>query len=184
MQVVALLSGLLFFILFVKPLRERVRAFDVAFHGIDRPEDRPHTLLWMATQTAGNFLASIPLSIYLGSIGKPELIFILILINGIGDGLAEPVGVRFGRHKYRTTALFTKKTYTRSLEGSLCVFLASIAALLLFFNSFTSAQLALLLLTLPAAMTLTEAKAPHTWDNPLLFLSGSAIIFLVVQFVG
>lgn len=32
---------------------------------------------------------------------KAALIYITVLVAGIGDGLAEPVGVRFGRHPYR-----------------------------------------------------------------------------------
>lgn len=183
LQVLSLLSGLLFFVLFIRPIRERSKTIDTAFRGIDRPEDRPHTLLWMSTQTAGNFLASIPISIYLSQIGKPELIFIIILINGLGDGLAEPIGVRFGKHKYKTKALFTKKTYTRSIEGSMVVFLVSVLAILLFSASFSPLQLVIMLATLPLVMTVTEAVAPHTWDNPLLFASGSVVMALTLNFV-
>ena len=45
MQAVGLLSGLLFFALFFKPVRERVSIFNTAFSGIDRPEDRPSAAL-------------------------------------------------------------------------------------------------------------------------------------------
>lgn len=183
-DVIALMSGMLFFILFTEPLRTRFRFLDVAFKGIDRPEDRPNTLLWMTTQTAGNYLATIPISAFLTSIGKPQIIFILILINGIGDGLAEPIGIRFGKHKYLTKALFTKQTYTRSLEGSLCVYLVSILSLILFQSLFSTSELILLLVILPFVMTITEAKAPHTWDNPLMFLTGSAVIYLVLSLVA
>lgn len=183
LQIVALLSGLLFLLLFIQPIRTRVKIIDTAFHGIDRPEDRPHTLLWMTTQTAGNFLASIPISIYLKTVGMPELIFILIGINGIGDGLAEPVGIRFGKHKYTAKALFIKKIYTRSLEGSLTVFLVSAAAVLFSAGAFTTTQLIVLLAALPITMTLTEAKAPHTWDNPFLFLTGSLVLYLTLEYV-
>ncbi|MBN1537204.1 MAG: hypothetical protein JW908_10770 [Anaerolineales bacterium] len=182
MQVIALLSGLLFFLIFINPIRSRNKIIKTAFKGIDRPEDRPLTLLWMTTQTAGNFLASIPISIYLSSIGKPQLVFILILINGIGDGLAEPIGIRFGKHQYKTNALFTKKTYLRSIEGSLTVFIVSILTILLFASSFSMTQLIFLFALLPISMTITEAKAPHTWDNPLLFLTGSIIIFTITHF--
>jgi len=184
MQVVGLLSGLLFFVIFLKPIRERVRIFDIAFRGIDRPEDRPYTLRWMVTQTAANFIATIPISIYLGTINKPDLIFILILINGIGDGLAEPIGVRFGKHKYETIALFTNRKYERSLEGSACVFIVSLVVVALFGSLFSQLQLIVALLTFPIIMTLAEAKAPHTWDNPILFAIGSILLFLILQFVA
>jgi len=32
--------------------------------------------------------------------GYEDLILIPILTNGVGDGLAEPIGIRFGRIKY------------------------------------------------------------------------------------
>jgi len=183
MQAVGLLSGLPFCALFIKPIRERVGIIHTAFLGIDRPEDRPHTLNWLFTQTTANFLAAIPLAIYLGAIGKPELILALILINGIGDGLAEPVGIRFGKHKYVTSALFTDRRYVRSFEGSSCVFVVSLMVLLSFGSSFGTIQLVAALLTLPAVMTLVEAKAPHAWDNPLLFAIGSVVLFLILQFL-
>jgi len=41
-------------------------------------------------------------------VGSKALIFIPIAVNNIGDGLAEPVGVYWGRHKYSTTALYHK----------------------------------------------------------------------------
>ena len=184
MQVIGLLSGLLFFVLFIKPIRERVAIFNTAFLGIDRPEDRPYTLRWMVSQTAANFIAVIPIAIYLGMINKPEGIFILILINGIGDGLAEPVGVRFGKHKYRTSALFTNRKYVRSIEGSACVFITSMVVVSLFSSLFSTTQFIIALITFPIVMTLTEAKAPHTWDNPILFSVGSVLLFLILHFVA
>lgn len=182
MQIVGLLSGLLFFALFLKPIRERVGIFNTAFRGIDRPEDRPYTLIWITTQTAANFIVAIPIAVYLSVINKPELIFILILINGIGDGLAEPVGVRFGKHKYQTSALFTKRKYVRTIEGSACVFITSIIVVILFSSLFSTSQFIIALITFPIIMTLVEAKAPHSWDNPILFAIGSVLLFLILHF--
>lgn len=182
MQIVGLLSGLLFLALFLKPIRERVGIFNTAFRGIDRPEDRPYTLIWITTQTAANFIVATPIAVYLGMINKPELIFIIILINGIGDGLAEPVGVRFGKHKYQTFALFTKRKYVRTIEGSACVFITSIVVVILFGSLFSTSQFIIALITFPIIMTLVEAKAPHSWDNPFLFAVGSILLFLILHF--
>lgn len=182
MQIVGLLSGLLFFIIFLKPIRERVGIINTAFSSLDRPEDRPYTLIWITTQTAANFIVAIPIAIYLNMINIPELIFIIILINGIGDGLAEPVGVRFGKHKYQTFALFAKKKYERSIEGSACVFITSIVVVILFGSLFSTSQFVIALITFPIIMTLVEAKAPHSWDNPFLFAIGSILLFLILHF--
>ena len=63
-----------------------------------------------------------------------------ILVSGIGDGLAEPVGVRFGRLKYKTYALFSKIKYERTVEGSACVFITSIIVIIFFQSSFTYSE--------------------------------------------
>ena len=174
---------MLFFVIFLRPIRERVCIFNTAFCGIDRPEDRPFTLIWITTQTAANYIVAIPVAIYLGMIYKPELIFIIILINGIGDGLAEPIGIRFGKHKYQSYALFTKRKYVRSIEGSACVFIVSFFVVILFSAPFSTIQFIVALIAFPIIMTLAEAKAPHTWDNPFLFAIGGILLFLIFQFV-
>jgi phytol kinase len=147
--IIGLLSGLSWFLMFIKPIRERVNAINTAFLSIDRPEDRPYTLLWTSTQTAANYLVAILLSAYLMMINRMELIFVVIIINGIGDGLAEPIGVRFGKHKYKTYALFTKKKYTRSVEGSACVFITALITIILFGKSFSPIQFIVALTAIP-----------------------------------
>jgi dolichol kinase len=97
-----------------------------------------------------------------------------VLVAGIGDGLAEPVGVRFGRHTYRTRALFTDRTYTRSLEGSACVLASGFLAVFLLRSQLDPTQLVLALAIIPLAMTLAEAWSPHTWDGPFLYLVGGS----------
>ena len=152
-----------------EPVRARVPVFAMGFAAIDRPEDRPFTLLWLSTQTAATYGVIVGLIVILGQMGRPELIFLPLIINGIGDGLAEPVGVRFGRHKYTVRALFTRERYTRSLEGSACVFVSALAALAFLAGSFTGTQLLLACLTIPLAATLVEAFSPHTWDSPFIY---------------
>ena len=81
------------------------------FIAVDRPEDRPHTLFWFSSQIIVGLMVIIPFSIYFNYIDKIGLIFIPILINGLADGLAEPVGIKFGKHKYQTKALLSSKKY-------------------------------------------------------------------------
>lgn len=165
--------------IYARPIRSRVPFIATMFMSFDRPEDRPYTLLWLITQFIASYLVLIPLGLYLHEIDRDFLIFIPILINGIGDGLAEPVGIRFGRHHYRTQALFSKRQYTRSLEGSACVFISGVIAILLFAEHFNQVQLIVALITIPLLMTLAEAFSPHTWDSPFLYLTGGlSIIFI------
>ncbi len=155
--------------LFIEPLRQRSSVLRTIFLSFDRPEDRPHTLLWLTTQYIAAAAVIIPLGMGFAAMQKAELVFIPILINGLGDGLAEPVGVRFGRIKYSTRALFSDKRYERSLEGSLCVFLAGLLCIIAFRHSFTPVQFIAALAAIPIAATLAEAFSPHTWDTPFIF---------------
>ena len=171
-------------LLFAEPIRKRVYILEFLFLGIDRPEDRPHTVRLAFTQiVAMNFVLIGMAYLYHGS-GLPlDLLAIPLLITAIGDGLAEPVGIRFGKNKYQVTALFTDELYTRSIEGSLMVTLTTIFTFYFMRYLFTSGQFLFLIVTMPILMTLTEAYSPHTWDNPFLYLVGSSCIWLAIHFL-
>lgn len=165
--------------LLTKPVRERLPLAATMFLSFDRPEDRPHTLLWLTTQLAAGYLVMLPISAGLAAAGWAELIFIPVLVHGFGDGLAEPVGIRFGRHKYETRGFLCDRRYTRSLEGSACVLIAGLLAVATFHNSFGAAQFAAALVAVPILMTLAEAWSPHTWDTPFMYLSGGASLLAI-----
>ena len=166
-------------IIYIKPIRTNSRLIQRMFLSFDRPEDRPNTLLWLSTQITVGYLILVPIIIYFFTIGFGDLIFIPILVNGIGDGLAEPVGVRFGRLKYKTYALFSKIKYERTIEGSACVFFTSIIVIIFFQSGFTSSEFICAIIVFPIVMTLAEAFAPHTWDTPFLFLFGYLTLYIV-----
>jgi phytol kinase len=168
---------------FLKPIRERLHVAGTMFLSYDRPEDRPHTMFWLTTQLLAGYAVLIPMQILFRKLGFAELIFIPILVHGFGDGLAEPVGVRFGRHKYSCRSLFNKRRYTRSLEGSSCVFVAGLVSVLMFHASFTPAQFIAALLVVPIGMTLAEAFSPHTWDTPYMFLVGTSSLLGIMMWL-
>lgn len=179
-----LVSGALFLLtiaLMIRPIRSRSRLFNTAFAAIDRPEDRPHTLLWLSTQAMATFPILCIMLYLLAQYERTDLIYITVVTAGIGDGLAEPVGVRFGRHKYATRALFSDRKYTRSYEGSACVFFSGILACLLLKGQMSTTELALALLIIPIAMTLAEAFSPHTWDSPFLYLIGGTTTAITIE---
>ena len=114
----------------------------------------------------------LPMIWLFGQWGLESLVVIPILINVIGDGLAEPVGVRFGKYRYKTRALFTNKEYFRTFEGSACVLITGFIVIAMHADYFTTTQYALAMLSVPIIMTLTEAYSPHTWDTPFLMFTG------------
>lgn len=168
---------------FWEPIRSRMTWAQTMFLSYDRPEDRPHTLHWLVTQFLAALVVIIPMLIWFRQSGYPHLALMVILIATVGDGLAEPIGVRFGKTKYSVRGFFTDRCYTRSYMGSACVFVASVAGVLLFYDSFTPNQLLAALAVLPIAMTLSEAISPHTWDTPFLMLAGASCVVFVKHFV-
>ncbi|MFN8823246.1 MAG: hypothetical protein ACK5YV_15185 [Betaproteobacteria bacterium] len=179
-----LLSGTIFLLCigtFVYPLRSRFQFLATAYAAIDRPEDRPYTLLWVSTQVIATYIVIVMMVLWLGQYEKQVLIYIAVLVAGIGDGLAEPVGIRFGKRKYQVRALFTDRRYTRSLEGSSCVFVSAVLAILILKSHLTDTQLLLALGIVPVTMTLAEALSPHTWDGPFLYLVGGVSLIAVLE---
>ena len=147
-------------------VRGFVPAMATAFASIDRPEDRPFTLIWLISSVAVVWVI-ICLWIWLA----PETtayLFVALFISGVGDALAEPVGLYFGRHSYRTTALGTDRIYIRTYEGSATVFLSGIVAVLLLHGFQMNAQSLLALALFPIIGMIAEAKSPHTWDQPFI----------------
>ncbi len=98
----------------------------------------------------------------------------------IGDLAAGAIGYRYGAHRYETSALFTTKTYTRSLEGSACIFLTTLIVLLLVADQVPATQLVAALILLPLALTVAEARSPHTWDEPVMTLVGTMVCLGIV----
>ncbi len=164
-------------LVYIKPLRERSALISLMFKAFDRPEDRPYTLLWLFTQVVAGYVVIVPMIVLFSYYDLQRFILLPLLITAIGDGLAEPVGVRFGRHRYQVNALFTRKKYFRTLEGSACVFIASLALIAAHHAAFSPAQFVAAMVIVPVVMTLTEAFSPHTWDSPTLFLAGYLILF-------
>jgi phytol kinase len=165
---------------YYEPIRKAIPPFQLMFEGIDRPEDRPYTLIWVWTQFAAGFAVLLPMIWLLGQRDLESLVLIPILINIIGDGLAEPVGIRFGKYEYKTRALFTNKTYVRTFEGSACVLITGFVAVAMHYEYFTTIQFILAMLFIPIIMTLTEAYSPHTWDTPFLMFTGYTSLMLIM----
>ena len=159
--------------IYIKPIRGKISIIATMFLSFDRPEDRPNTLWWLFTQVLAGYIVLVPAVIFFVQNGLAGLIWIPLLIIAFGDGLAEPVGIRFGRHKYETYAFFSKKKYVRSLEGSACVFLANIIVVVVFHSSFTQLQFIMALIFMPFLMTFV----PHTWDTPTLNIAGYSALY-------
>ena len=175
---------LLIFLLLIKPIRENSGFFMLQFNSLDRPEDRPYTLKWIVL---GNILPGL----ILGTIFKqlfehldePNLVLIIIFIIGIGDGLAEPVGIYLGKKKYVVPSWSLGKRYTRSYAGSACVFLSAVIFTLIFYPEFNHLpQFIVAIILIPPIMTLVEAIAPHSMDTPMMMIVGFSLLYAICLF--
>ena len=168
--------------LFAEPIRGRFSMVQTAFSSVDRPEDRPHTLLWILTQAIAAYAVLVVLFLTFAKLDLHDFIIIPLLVNGIGDGLAEPIGVRFGRHRYRVPSLASGRHYTRSLEGSACVVVMSIVTVMLLHQQMTLPQFALMMIVIPVGLTVAEAFSPHSWDSPFMYaVAGMLIVPIMVM---
>ena len=172
---------LLGFLILIKPIRESIHFVMLQFNALDRPEDRPNTISWIV---GGNIIPGCVLIVFFRWLyhytGQEGMAYIFIFITGIGDGLAEPVGIYLGTHKYWTSSLGGGRRYQRSWEGSACVFISSIIFVSLLWYTFANAwQFWVAMLVLPPLMTYAEATSPHTLDTPFLMGLGGFALFVI-----
>jgi dolichol kinase len=147
-------------------IRRKIWLFRFMFRSLDRPEDRPYTLLWNSTQNSATITIQLLMTLYFESTwDKPLLALVPVIVVGLGDGAAEPIGVKFGKHKYTTRAFCSNKKYTRSYEGSAAVFFFGCVAVAVAINNFDSGwQIMTAFLTIPISVTITEAWAPRKFS--------------------
>eukprot|EP00397_Hematodinium_sp_SG-2012_P013918 GEMP01014143.1.p1 GENE.GEMP01014143.1~~GEMP01014143.1.p1 ORF type:complete len:432 (+),score=97.75 GEMP01014143.1:137-1432(+) len=169
------------FVILIKPLREASSFFMMQFNALDRPEDRPHTLKWIVCgDIVPGMVVIIVFNALLGTYevngyNAADLTYIFVMVTGLGDGFAEPVGVHWGTHKYKVASIggASHRLYTRSWEGSCTVAwfgYVFIATCWYLFPNATSFWVTFVLL--PPVFAWAEAKSPHTMDTPCLFAVG------------
>lgn len=131
------------------------------YEALARPSDEPHRtryiLIPLITTALGGLLANILF---------PSFAQVAYLAVAWGDAVGEPVGTRWGRHRYRVPSLFGVSA-TRSIEGSAAVWLAtSAAAAIALVLAGEGPQRALgAALVIGAAGAIAEAVSHHGLDN-------------------
>ncbi len=131
------------------------------FLAIARPTDAPHEKLHVLSPLICTAVGGVLAHLIAGPLAG-----VAYLVAGWGDAVGEPVGIRWGRHRYRVLA-WGLRTAERSWEGSAAVFVASSLAAgigLMFFGQHSTAIVGQALM-LGAAATVIEAASPHGWDN-------------------
>ena len=92
------------------------------YEAMARPSDAPHRSLFVLVPLATTAVGGVLANVFFGPTA-----FLGYLVGGWGDAVGEPVGTRWGRHRYSVPSLAGVKA-TRSLEGSAAVFVAGALA--------------------------------------------------------
>jgi phytol kinase len=145
------------------------------YEAMARENDTPHRTHYIVVPYLATLIGGLTSNILFGPVAV-----VGYMVAGLADAIAEPVGTRFGKHRYRVPS-FRRVKSTRSLEGSAAVFLACLPAITL--GALLCPDLALTsrsFLTVPllaVACTVLEGVSPHGWDNATMqvipaFLAG------------
>ena len=146
-----------------------------------RTRDEPH----------GTFFVFLPLIT-----GQIALYISLIFINpvfakiafcsmGFGDGLAEPIGTKFGKHKYKVKDILWKTENTKSLQGSAAVLIVSFLAsiiILYVYQSFSYIQIIYLSILYSIFISFIEGISPRGLDNFLIIILGTLFLNTVTKY--
>jgi phytol kinase len=144
---------------------------NILLEGLAREQDAPHRKLYVimpfiATAVAGLF----------DNWFMARFAVVGYLVSGWGDAAGEPVGVRWGKHRYKVRALFGVEC-TRSLEGSAGVFVVSWAGAFIALQIARVAWLPAVPISLAAAgaAALVEAVSSHGLDNLTVQITATAV---------
>lgn len=144
------------------------------YGALAREQDEPHRSYFLIIPFIATAIGGVTTGILF-----PAFYQVGYLVAGWGDAAGEPVGVRYGKHKYRVPTL-SKTVCYRTIEGSIGVFGCSFIA-----ASIVLGSLGYGIETIPLAFsagllaTLVEAISPHGWDNFTTQVSACIGVFLV-----
>ena len=145
------------------------------YEALARPSDAPHRSLFIGVPLLTTIAGGAATNIFF-----PSVAFIGYLVCGWGDAVGEPVGSRWGRHRYTVPSLGDVPA-TRTLEGSAAVFVVgSIAATLGFYAAAVPPTHPILVGTACGlAGAVVEAFSNHGLDNFTTQVAAAAVAFFL-----
>lgn len=154
---------------------ERLWFYNALARETDRPYERRFILFPLMATALGGILSNIffPSTAYIG-----------YFVGGWGDAVGEPVGTKWGKHRYTVPTLFGVRA-TRSIEGSFAVMLVStlitFICLINLFASYGYSNILLMSFTCGIAGAAVEAISSHGLDNLTIQLCASGVLHLLIQ---
>jgi phytol kinase len=149
------------------------------YEGIAREQDEPHRSFYIGVPFLSTALGGLFNNLIFG-----QLAIIGYLVAGWGDAIGEPVGIKFGKHRYNVPTL-QKVKCQRSIEGSLAVTVVS--AFAVFTGLWLIGDLPILTILFASFFAgiltaMVEAISPHGMDNFTTQVGAAAICFLLISF--
>ncbi|MEM6596931.1 MAG: hypothetical protein AAF635_02000 [Cyanobacteria bacterium P01_C01_bin.69] len=155
--------------------------FSYAYAANTRSSDAPHStfFFWFSWCVSIAALAAVDFLFTQMSVTR-----MAILIVGVADGIAEPIGKRYGRHRYPVLSFGDNPSF-RSVEGSSAVWIATavvVSAVALcspnIVDSYISWSFAVV--TISSVITIVEAISPRGCDNFTLLLTAAGLTNLLL----
>jgi phytol kinase len=148
------------------------------YEALAREADAPHRTYYIIVPYFATLLGGVVSNLLFG-----PLSVIGYLVCGLGDAAGEPIGTRWGNHRYAVPGP-GKVASMRSLEGSVGVLIVSL--IVLFLGAAINPQIHFtprLFLALPAiaaSCAVVEAASPHGWDNITMQIVPATMAFILL----
>jgi phytol kinase len=150
---------------------------NIFYEGMAREQDSPHRSFYIIVPFISTAIAGMVDNILFGQIA-----LIGYLVAGWGDAVGEPIGVRFGRHKYKVPSRKNVVCY-RSVEGSTAVFLTStLASFSVLFLALDQTLFLGVITAIIAGLTtaFVEGLSPHGVDNFTTQFASCLVAFTIL----
>jgi phytol kinase len=145
------------------------------YEALARPSDAPHRTLFIIIPLLTTIIGGVLTNTFF-----PVYAYVGYLVCGWGDAVGEPVGTRWGRHKYRVPSL-SGVPAARSLEGSLAVFVVGSAAAIIGFYAYGHPPRNAVLVGIACGLAgaIVEAVSTHGLDNLTTQVAAAAVATLL-----
>lgn len=134
----------------------------VLYEGIAREQDIPHRSFYIGIPFISTAFGGLFNSYLFG-----QFAIVGYFVAGWGDAVGEPIGIRFGKHKYNVPSLRNVRCQ-RSVEGSIAIAIMSSIAIfiaLFFIGGIELFVLIPLSIIIGSITAIIEALSPHGIDN-------------------
>lgn len=149
------------------------------YEALAREQDGRHRSYYIVLPYFATLIGGVASNILFG-----PLAVIGYLVGGLGDAAGEPIGTRWGRHRYAIPSAGKMSGATRSYEGSLGVLIVTLVALVIAIAISPGLHLnfktAIALPFIALACAVTEGISPHGWDNTSMQLVPTLLVAMLL----